>query len=33
MENEEKTTGKEVSFWLETCHDTDFPKLDKGVES
>jgi glycine/D-amino acid oxidase-like deaminating enzyme len=32
MENEEKTTGKEVSFWLETCPDTDFPKLEKGLK-
>lgn len=32
MENEEKITGKEVSFWLETYHDTDFPKLDKRVK-
>ena len=32
MEIEEKTTGKEVSFWLETSHGTNFPKLDKRLK-
>ena len=32
MENEEKITGKEVSFWLESSHATDFPKLEKGLK-
>jgi glycine/D-amino acid oxidase-like deaminating enzyme len=32
MESEEKLTGKEVSFWLETSPVTDFPKLDKGLK-
>lgn len=32
MENKEKINGKEVSYWLETSHDTDFPKLDKRLK-
>ena len=32
MENEEKITGKEVSFWLETSPNTNFPKLVKGLK-
>jgi glycine/D-amino acid oxidase-like deaminating enzyme len=32
MESEEKLTGKEVSFWLETSLVTDYPKLDKGLK-
>ena len=32
MENEEKIAGKEVSFWLETSHVTNFPKLDKKLK-
>ncbi len=31
MENEEKITGKEVSFWLETSPTTDFPQLDRKL--
>ena len=27
-----KITGKEVSFWLETSHDTEFSKLEKGLK-
>ena len=32
MENEEKITGKEVSFWLESATGTDYPKLEKGLK-
>lgn len=32
MESEEKFTGKEVSFWLETSSVTDYPKLDNGLK-
>ena len=32
MENEEKITGKEVSFWLESSPSTNFPKLDKRLK-
>jgi glycine/D-amino acid oxidase-like deaminating enzyme len=32
MENEEKIIGKEISFWLETSHATDFPKLEKRLK-
>ena len=31
MENEQKITGKEVSFWLDTTPATNFPKLDKKL--
>lgn len=32
MENENKTPGKEISFWLDTTHETNFPKLNKKLK-
>ena len=32
MENEQKITGKEISFWLDTSPVTNFPKLDKRLK-
>lgn len=32
MEYKKKVTGKESSFWLETCPKTNFPKLEKGLK-
>jgi glycine/D-amino acid oxidase-like deaminating enzyme len=32
MEKEEKVMGKEVSYWLESSSETDFPKLEEGLK-
>jgi glycine/D-amino acid oxidase-like deaminating enzyme len=32
MESESRIPGKEISFWLESTHDTYFPKLDKKLK-